>query len=743
VTAPTRPYRAALGRSLGVVLLAGLVLAVLDGVAAAGATPGASTLGVVAKSVGLYAWPVLAAALAAGLVAGAFTATFGPGALRRGVAALRRDRARDREATAAVLAGFFVAAIAAGFIAALSLKLVAGVERKAVGALLVGGLAVLSLPLFAIAALPVYRAARLPARLVPPLGPLPATAVVLLLAAIGAALVGGLVVTTRLDWRVLDLGPYATLGGLAVLAAALWLLVAGPLAPLAARVPPAVALGAALVALVLPPLTLRGTPATADVAALTEHGRGARALVNLGRALLDADGDGYSAFLGGPDCDDSRADVNPAAPEIPGNGIDDNCLGGDRPLDPVASDPVAPSGDAAAPAAAQRLAFQGNLVIIAIDTLRADRLGAAGYRRDGTSLTPNLDRLIDESVYFERVWAQSPNTPRSFPSTFASRYPSQLLVDKPFANYSNPLPENVFVFEQLEDAGVVTRGHASHFYFDRAPGFAQGFTRFDNEGALDIAGSNKDIAAPRIVPRAEASLAELGKAGGRFALFVHLFEPHSTYVVHEGYTITEKGTASLAQKYDYEIAYVDGWVGKLLEAIDREGLRDRTMVVVVSDHGEAFGVHSAYGKKMFFHGQTLYDELLRVPLVVRVPGVAPRRVKDPVALVDLAPTIAEVMGVPSAPTFVGRSLVPAMLGEALPPRPIFAELLRAPSWDHEARAVISPDGKHKLIARDGGYELYDLEADPEERRDLSRSDAATLEAMKRELLRFVEVELTR
>ncbi len=94
--------------------------------------------------------------------------------------------------------------------------------------------------------------------------------------------------------------------------------------------------------------------------------------------------------------------------------------------------------------------------------------------------------------------------------------------------------------------------------------------------------------------------------------------------------------AGLAEKYDYEIAYVDGFVGRLLDAVDKNGLKDKTMVVVVSDHGEAFGVHRFAGQTMFFHGQTLYDELLRVPMLIRVPGVKPAVVDTPVMLVDLA-----------------------------------------------------------------------------------------------------------
>src|SRR5690606_22298700 len=156
------------------------------------------------------------------------------------------------------------------------------------------------------------------------------------------------------------------------------------------------------------------TPAPALVDGTLTRTRGAKAVVAIGWAIFDADGDGYSPFFGGPDCDDTRADVNPGAAEIPDNGVDDNCLGGDRTAEAPADD--AGAGTLPAAATTRRLGFDGNLVFIAIDTLRADRLGVAGYQRDGRSLTPNLDKLVAESVYFERAWAQSPNTPRSFPS---------------------------------------------------------------------------------------------------------------------------------------------------------------------------------------------------------------------------------------------------------------------------------------------------------------------------------------
>jgi arylsulfatase A-like enzyme len=390
------------------------------------------------------------------------------------------------------------------------------------------------------------------------------------------------------------------------------------------------------------------------------------------------------------------------------------------------------------PAAAAALAKDANVLVIMIDTLRADRLGVAGYRRDDASLTPSLDGLVAQGAWFTRAYAQAPNTPRSMPSFMTSRYPSVVAVDKLFKNYPRVADENLMLFEVLREAGLTTLGYASHFYFRDAQNFVQGFDLYDNEGALDIGPGNRDIAAPRIVPKVTAKLAELGQSRQRFAMWVHLFEPHSTYVEHEGRRITERGTASLVQKYDYEIAFTDEWVGRILAALDTSGLAGNTIVVIASDHGEAFGVHSFAGQKMFFHGQTLYDELLRVPLILRVPGAAPTRSDAVVELIDVAPTLLDALGLPIPPSFMGRSLVPALRGEALPPRPAFAELIPYPSWDHEGRAVMAGDGRWKLFDRvsDNRKELYDLVADPEERKDLYRASADRARELEDLLLDF-------
>jgi choline-sulfatase len=146
---------------------------------------------------------------------------------------------------------------------------------------------------------------------------------------------------------------------------------------------------------------------------------------------------------------------------------------------------------------------------------------------------------------------------------------------------------------------------------------------------------------------------------------------------------------------------------------------------------------------MFFHGQTLYEELLRVPLLVRVPGVAPRQVDSVVELIDVAPTLVDLIGAPAPRTWVGRSLVPALAGDTLPPRAAHAELLPAPSWNHDAKALISGDGRWKLFYRisDSRFELYDLSKDADEQKDLWSSAPEDGKKLQAEMLEWIEVGL--
>lgn len=379
-------------------------------------------------------------------------------------------------------------------------------------------------------------------------------------------------------------------------------------------------------------------------------------------------------------------------------------------------------------------AFDGNLLFVMIDTVRADRLGVAGYRRDGRSLTPRLDAFASTATRFSRAYAHGVNTPRSMPTIWASRYPSQLSYHKLFHNFPAIGSEEELLFERLAAAGLHTVGFSSHFYFAPRRNVTQGFAEYDNEGARSIADSNKDFAAPRIVPKAIARLERLAAEQRRFAMFVHLFAPHSTYLEHDEYPVKHKGVAGLEEKYDYEIAMVDRYVGDLLDTLERVGLAGSTMVVVLSDHGEAFGAHSFDGTRLYFHGQALYDEVLRVPLLIRVPGSTPSVNDQVVGLIDVAPTVLDVFGVPAPARFMGRSVLPLMRGESLPPRAIGAQLQRTPAWDDDASAYISGDGSEKIIVRaNGQVQVFDLASDPQELTDVARVDAARTARLKAEL----------
>jgi arylsulfatase A-like enzyme len=406
------------------------------------------------------------------------------------------------------------------------------------------------------------------------------------------------------------------------------------------------------------------------------------------------------------------------------------CKGRDRTAAPPAS--AEKSAPADAVLHARNDGFEGNVLVIFVDTLRADRLGTSGYRRDGKSLTPNIDAFAATATRFTRAHSQGANTPRSYPSLMTSRLPSHIAFHKAFHNFPAVLDENLMLFEVLAGAGLKTIGFSSHFYFFPRRNATQGFAEFDNAEARDIAGSNTDYAAPRIVPKVVARLDELSAQKTRFAMFVHLFEPHSTYIAHPEFPTHEQGEAGLSERYDYEIAIDDQWIGKIFDELERTHLADHTVVVLVSDHGEAFGTHSAYGTRAFFHGQTLYEEILRVPLMIRIPGIAPSTRDDLVSLLDLAPTIVDTLGLAIPTSFDGRSLLPLLRGHTLEARPVLAEIQPTPDLDDTARAFITEDGAYKLILTKNGEraELYDLKADPNELKNLAATSPELVEQLR-------------
>ena len=454
----------------------------------------------------------------------------------------------------------------------------------------------------------------------------------------------------------------------------------------------------------------------------------------LARALMvaaDRDGDGFSAVFGGGDCDDTDARVAPGAPEVAGNGVDENCDGED--LSPVvavlaAAPRVARATDAADRSAATHAIEQpavpfakAPILLITIDTLRADYTGIGGH--DPTT-TPNLDRFAESAVVFQRAYAQGPLTKASIGSMMTGKYFSE--VRRNSSQWTVIHNDEAMLAEVLAEAGYTTSAITTHQYLSETYGITQGFGRFQN--LLPAQGGF--WAADKAVDAAIEELTSLRDQ--RFFLWVHLLDPHHPYVAHPSMGAPAGGPRA---RYRSEIRWTDKQLARLLAAAPKDAV-----IVIQSDHGEGFGEHGYP-----FHGQSLYDDQVHVVLVVRAPGAEPGVRPRPVMLLDLFPTLtaiakdaALVDQVPPADLGLGRpiSLVPTLLGERLPDRPVFTEMV-ADARLSDRKAIV--DGRFKLhrSITFNNWQLFDLDADPGELNNLISEDEETFARLRDKLERFM------
>ena len=447
-----------------------------------------------------------------------------------------------------------------------------------------------------------------------------------------------------------------------------------------------------------------------------------RFVLEVMRLPFDRDADGFASVLGGGDCDDDDPAIHPGAVDRAGNALDEDCDGADAEVSAHAE------GLAATPVRSPvraRIPAPQNLVLITVDSLRADRLGFLGESRP---TSPEMDRLAAESVVFTHAWSTSSKTPTAVPSMLTGRFPSELFRDaEHFTTYA---PENLFVTEVLHGRGYRTAAYPSHWYFDPKYGLGQGFETWQPFVAPERQMEKVATAEPVVVAATKYLDNVLGPGGERpFFLWVHLLDPHKSYLEHGG--VPAFGTTP-AEKYLHEVRYTDAWVGKLLDALRKRADWGRTSVVLTSDHGEAFGEHGYR-----FHGFGLHEHQLRVPLVVRVPGVSPARVETPVSLIDLTPTLLDLAGIeaPAGLTPRGRSLVPALLGETLPPRPVYAETPRGP-YNPPRAALVDWPWKVLYDAEGDRHQLFQLDVDPGEQNDLYRKEPEPALRMRGLLRRF-------
>jgi hypothetical protein len=393
------------------------------------------------------------------------------------------------------------------------------------------------------------------------------------------------------------------------------------------------------------------------------------------RATTDLDGDGFGRGLGGGDCDDTDPNVNPVAHELVGNGRDDNCQAGD--LVDILPPPERP--------VAKRRAGRGpNIVLLSIDTWRADHFTA--------ELTPNLWKFAAKGRRFERAYSAAPHTFLSLRALHSGRVPSD------FDLHGVQVGMDLTLAEQLSAAGWVTA--VVHSVETLDPLITIGF-QMENRAHAGVASLRGTTAEP-VAATALNFLQQPPVAGRPFLLWIHLFDPHRDYVPHTGF---EQLGDDLAGRYAQEVAGSDRAVAPLLDFLDRPEIAEHTVVVIFSDHGEALGERGEYA-----HRYTLYDEVTQVPLVVRAPGLQADVVTTPVSLLDVYPTVGALAGLaPEEFAGDGSSLLAppserCLFAEGHHKSPTIAflsvrcgdSLLHCSEWDHDCQ-LIPPGPEHEKV----------------------------------------------
>ncbi len=398
-----------------------------------------------------------------------------------------------------------------------------------------------------------------------------------------------------------------------------------------------------------------------------------------------------------------------------------------------------------------------NIVLISVDSLRPDHLGCYGYARQ---TSPRMDQLAAEGAVFENAISSTSWTLPAHCALFTGLADSvhgcqemnQRLAD-----------DRLTLATRLQAIGYTTAGFFSGPALHPVFGLSQGFERYVDctsfaalslkvldagqslDGGVVEAASSADITNPRVYENVRTWLQENPRRP--FFLFIHLWDVHFDYiplppydrmfdpdytgtVTGENYAIDPAFNASLPKRdlehivalYDGEIAWTDEHVGKILDELDTRGLRDNTIVMLVADHGEEFFEHG--GKT---HRQTLYDEVLRIPLLVRLPGriAAGQRFRQQVRIIDLLPTLLELAGAPPPTDVMGWSLAGSLRGRGPDTRDDQSALAVSELFS-AGRALRSYRRLDRKLIRDErtkGVQLYDLSADPAERSPVTGNES--------------------
>jgi choline-sulfatase len=350
-----------------------------------------------------------------------------------------------------------------------------------------------------------------------------------------------------------------------------------------------------------------------------------------------------------------------------------------------------------------------NLILVTIDTLRADRLGCYGYSKVET---PNLDKIARQGVLFENAVAQAPITAPSHASMMTGLYPN---VHKVRNTGGFVLPPSASTLARtLQEQGWDTAAFIGSSVLKKRFGLNQGFAVYDDEMPTHASGSAQEEPERRAEEVVDRAVKWLDAQSGKpFFLWVHVYDPHIPYDPPAPFR--EK---YLDRPYDGEIAYTDQQLGRLFEAIARKSRPENTLTAVLSDHGESLAEHGEYT-----HGVFLYDATLRIAFLMAGPGIpAGLRVKQQARTIDLLPTVLDLMGGKTPPGVQGTTLTPAFHGKEVATAYSYAETLFPKlnmGWA-EMRGMRTNRWKYIRAPKP---ELYDLVQDPAETTNVIASHA--------------------